>query len=226
MKALFAAIVLFATQSLMAQEASQFLLVGDETLLTKVKASPNDYIGMPVIVMGEIEISDYYNYKYNNLTNLFYSLRFREITKESIFPPNGEVLHLYLDRTLKPIADMIIESNSKVIRVKAEINPRRFDASGPTWDMMEIKDVQFSVDGKWTDWFIETAEQKAKQESMKAEESARLEREQANEKAAAEKMEKIEKKRVAQTRTWKDKSGKFSIQAEFVGYFDGIVRLK
>ncbi len=95
---------------------------------------------------------------------------------------------------------------------------------------MEIKDVQFSVDGKWSDWFIETADQKAKQESMAAEESARLEREQANEKAAAEKMEKKQKqdeeRRIAWTRTWKDKSGNFSIDAEMLKMSNGVLTLK
>jgi hypothetical protein len=91
---------------------------------------------------------------------------------------------------------------------------------------MELIDVQIPKDENWTPWMIDLAKQKEEKDKVQAAKK-QMEIMEKEKMAMMEKKKKLEEeRRIAQTRTWKDNSGKFSIQAEFVGYFNGIVRLK
>jgi len=201
-------------------------VVGDETLLIKVKADPRDYLGRSFVMTGGIKVASYHNYGYLYAEKSHYSLSFIEVVDNE--GNQGERrCHLYLARNnlSKNIIDHIIkktEQNDYVrIRIKVTLDPNRYEDGA--WNLLELLDVQFSQnDGKWGDWVVQKAIKTAQQDR----ERTRLAAMEA-EKLAKENNAKMEEdKRSARTRKWSDVSGKFSVVAEYKGIIAGKVRLK
>jgi hypothetical protein len=146
-------------------------LVGDETIATKVKASPRDYFGKPLVMTGLIEISDLYIAKYGNADETHFSLAFRQVLSD---PPQamGEHVTVFLQRgdTARRIVERII-TRSKLpgsmtpIRVKATLDPARYKVG--SWDLLELLDVQFPTADlrDWGPWIIETENRRTPEET-------------------------------------------------------------
>ncbi len=201
-------------------------LIGDETPLVQVKAEPRKFVGKPFVMTGAIEVSDYYNMAYSEAANSHYSFDFQE----AIAPRKlGEDCSIYLKRSIgEKIVERIIlktkDGDRARIRVKVVMDPPRFRDDGDDWQMLELLDVQFSAAGgeEWGPWVIEASRKEAA-------EAAELEKQRAamaeiERKKAAEKEK--EKERAARTRKWTDRTGTFSLVAEYAGIANGKVTLR
>ena len=206
------------------EESKPVHLVGDETPSVKVKAEPKNYFDRPFVMTGGIEVSDYYNFGYLDADKSHYSLDFVEVLSESP-QKTGETCHLYLKRSevSKLIVDKILTANTdkklRRIRVKAQIDSRRYEGS---WNTLELVDVQFATaDLKgWEPWFTDSIREKERKEAEVAKKLADEEKA----KLVAQKQKLEAERRAARTRTWT--SGRFSVTAEYAGLVSGKVRLK
>ena len=134
--------------------SSEVPLVGDETLLTAVKADPESFVDRPFVVTGGVEVDDYYNYGYRGLDRSYYSLSFHEVRAgdPQIF---GERCTLYVrrDDAGKRVVDQILAGTAKgkqqLIRVKATLTAERYREGA--WNLCEVLDVQFARPG-WKGW--------------------------------------------------------------------------
>jgi len=204
--------------------------MGDETLAARVKASPRDYLNRTIVMTGGIRIHDYYNWGYKDAQESHYSLRFQEVISD---PPQklGDDCTLYLNRKLggnaaKQIVDKIIESTTnsdwKRIRVKVMLDASRFEDHG--WDLLEVLDVQFATrDGKeWEPWIMDALKEKQREARLADDKAADVEKERLAEQKRKQEAERL----AADTRVWKDASGKFSVEAQYAGLLSGKVRLR
>ena len=216
-----------------AQEVFSVQLVGDEAVLARIQAESKSFLGRPFVLTGGISVSTYYNYGYGDADTTHYSFRFQEVIKSSPIELGGDC-HLYLRRSNgTSVIDSIIEksggSPSKLVvsRVKAILNPNRFEG-GSSSDLFELIDIQFysKESSQWSPWVFASVEKR--REAKAVDEYARAEKEYQKRKLDAEVLKKQEQLRRAQerTRTWKDVSGSFSVEAEFKGMLNSVVRLK
>jgi len=173
-------------------------LVGDETKLAKVKASPKEFFGKEITATGAIKTSAYFNYAYEKAQSTHFAFDFQEVlgVSKSGDTEEGEECNLYFDKTKgKVLADKVAEVSPKrkLIRVKAAIVRRDpLYAGDVQWDMMEMLDYQLlGEDGNWGHW---ASDIEKKEKQKEAEERARFanaakekrDKEQAERKAAAD----------------------------------------
>lgn len=186
-------------------------LVGDETKLVKVKATPHAYIGNEIILTGIAKISDYYDFGYRNSQITHNSIEFREALGplKSGDAIKGERCHLYLRRVKTgsdQIPHTILAADPKWQPMRAKVT--LINRGGPTgfsWATFELIDAQFpGEDGKWGEWHMAAAAAKgAKAAATQKElERARLEATIATEKA--------------KWRKWTSANGKFQTEAKFL----------
>jgi len=205
--------------------------VGDETLLTRVKANPQDYLGKVFIICGGVQVDDYYIWApYDDRAkDTHYSLEFREAAKD-MESFSGESAHLYLSKQRgKPIMDALMKVAEdtvgpnlyKTVRVKVTLRPEVY-ARDKHWDLLEVLDVQFGDREKkqWGPWATEQAEK----DRIKNFKEAQRRAEQEAEQKAQDQAEQKKAIRAAKRRTWK--SGTHSVEAELIKVVRGIVHLQ
>jgi len=132
---------------------------GDETSLTKLQASPADYVDAPFFSIVGLRIDDYYNFRYENAQKSHYSLDGRELSKEG--KCTGKSIRLYARRgEFDGVSGAIIDATKdstgalKLARIKAVIKRERYE---PQMELMaELVDVQFAgEDGRtWGKWEV------------------------------------------------------------------------
>lgn len=138
-----------------AQDEKSIPFQGDETSLTRIKASPVDYVGKVFVICGGIQLDDYFNYGYDDADFSHFSLAFIQAGKDS--KPTGERAHLYLSRKFgKDLIEGLVEKQEMsgkqsyvLARVTVTIPRNRFDPE--SWEMFEVLEVQFPND-EWSDW--------------------------------------------------------------------------
>jgi len=100
---------------------------GEETPLTMVKAYTKDYIGKTFIIIGAIQVGDYYNFKYGNAQDTHVSLGFTEMRQD--WSLTGVTMTLYAEKTIsKKLVDHITYVVARgyggdLIRAKVTILP-------------------------------------------------------------------------------------------------------
>jgi hypothetical protein len=104
----------------------QIKMVGDETHVSAIKASPRNFTEKNIIVAGGVQTGNYYNYAYNNAQATHFSLRFTELTEE--IKQIGDMT-IYADRNIsQPLVDAVLKSEStgfgKIARLKIEVTHR------------------------------------------------------------------------------------------------------
>jgi len=132
---------------------------GEETPLTMVEAYPEKYIGKTFIVIGGIEVSNYYGFRYEGTKGTHISLWFDEIRRNK--SKTGKSMTLYVRKEIsKNLVEEITKAvdtgyRGKLVRVKASILRNRYDPDCPGIEA-ELIDWQFlSSDKKsWQDWAI------------------------------------------------------------------------
>jgi len=137
-------------------------VVGDETPLVKLKANTHEFVGKTFLIMGGVQVEDYFNFKYGDAKSTHVSFRFDELRADGSYTPIGG-MDLYARRAIAgPLVEEISHvtsqgSRGKVVRAKITILPERY---GGTSDMAELLDWQFlSPDRKsWGPWMNKTSE--------------------------------------------------------------------
>ena len=137
-------------------------IVGDETALVRVKATPSDFVGKEFYLCGALSVSDYYNFRYLRAADSHYSLRWRPITKDAKIA-NGDSCTIYADRSIAgPLVAAITErqehgADAMAVRTKVTLRPSSPDDLARGWDCLELLDWQFLTDDKqsWGPWAFE-----------------------------------------------------------------------
>ncbi|WP_430452264.1 SHD1 domain-containing protein [Rhodopirellula europaea] len=129
--------------------------VGDEVSLLKVKADPLGFVDKPLIVLGRLTVSSYYNYGYSNAERTHYSMDFDELTASG---ERGENIQLYVPRQFSaPLVDRVSESrDGLVLRAKVKLSGARYDGAS-SWDLMEVIDWQYYSERNqgWQPWMLD-----------------------------------------------------------------------
>jgi hypothetical protein len=130
-------------------------LVGDETSVSALIASPRKYQDKPVVISGCITVGNYYNYRYEQASKSHFSLRFVELTKDLKF---NEELTIYAERGMAgPLVNKVLktqrEGDCHGVRLKVVITSRSFEY-GDFNENAELVDWQFYDTEKreWEDW--------------------------------------------------------------------------
>jgi hypothetical protein len=231
------AIMLLAL-AVVSQPSIPFKLLGDETLAERIEVDPKQFLDRPVIMVGGLTTSNYFNYGYRESKDTHYALDFYQIVSTAPLK-YGKKLNFYINRNLPfRIAGTIIETvvaaandqNRKLARVKVVLYAEKYriaerDSGYGAWTMLELLDVQFANEkGEWGPWLVASAQARLDDINKK---NAAAEREafivEQERKAEAEKAAQAAKI-AADTRTWT--SGTYSIKAQFVRMANGKVTLK
>lgn len=191
-----------------------------DTSLIRIKADPEKCFSEELKIVGGIQISDYYNYGYENTEKLFHSISFREAGK-TFGDSLGDRAYIYMPRKFaKDVVDRLVEASEDgdgdhillLARVKVKLNRFRY-FPGKQWNMLEAKDVQFfdRKTGKWGEWLLAKAEEdlafsqkrKAEEEIREKEkqakaDKAREDRQRENDKARAEKEAAVKNEKSAE----------------------------
>ncbi len=136
-------------------------LVGDETAVSALVASPREYLGQAVIICGFVKVTDFYSNGYYEASPTHFSFRFDEATKE--VKPTRERLDVYGRRDMcGPFVDHILRNQKAgdltAVRLKVRITSRSFFEQ-KFLDSAELVDWQFlKHDYKWEPWTIESAD--------------------------------------------------------------------
>jgi hypothetical protein len=140
---------------------TQLPLVGDETSVSTLIASPREYLERPVIIVGGLKVGNYYNYAYDHASGSYFSLNFIELTKDM---KRNEGLTIYAERSLAaPLVDRILKAQQKGnrlgVRVKIKITARSF-MYGNFNENAELLDWQFLKPDHsgWKAWVKESEE--------------------------------------------------------------------
>ncbi len=138
-----------------------FTPLADETVLIKVKASARSYVGRPFIMRGVLDISDYYNYGYENAGSTHAAYKFTPVDKDG--RREIERANVYLQRIYSgPLSEKLVEASQKkskrLMRIKCTILPERFASSEEFgWQFLELVDWQLYDKEKddWAPWASE-----------------------------------------------------------------------
>lgn len=183
-------------------EAKPFPFKGDETKLVQVKANPEEFTDKTIILVGVIEVSDYYNHWYADCQTSHHSFRFFEVDADRNL---GNKAHLYmLRKNGKTVAKNVAELETlkkdesvvrRVCRVQVVLRPHVWEAGG-RWDMFDLIDIQFLNEDQ-TDWqpWITEPERKSAEEARELAERQEIQRQAAIEAAERAKREAEVKKR-------------------------------
>jgi hypothetical protein len=153
-------------------------MMGDETPLTLVHVNVKDYIGRTFIIIGGVEVSDFYGWGYDNARDTHVAFWFKELTAERR-PSAADSLTVCLRRSWsKPLVDAVVENvakgfTGKIIRAKLTFLPERYEEvqraeretsrdgkpTGSLKPAAELLDWQFlgSDQKSWGPWVIEAS---------------------------------------------------------------------
>lgn len=119
-------------------------LVGDETPISAILARPRQYLGKEIILVGAVQVANYYNYRYENAHGTHYSLEFRALTKDlketggfTVYARRG-----FASALVDKIVAVQKEQKSKAIRLLVTITSRSF-TDGEFNESAELMDWQF-----------------------------------------------------------------------------------
>src|SRR5205085_4409562 len=102
-------------------------LVGDETNLVRVKASPGDYVDKDIYLCGQISVSDYFGLGYSDATKTHYSFQLCPVKKNGA-EVGGDYCTIYADRRIaSPLVSAIADHQEQamLIRVKVTLSAER-----------------------------------------------------------------------------------------------------
>lgn len=140
---------------------TQLPLVGDETSVSTLLASPTKYLNQPVILVGSLDVRNYYNYEYENASSSYFSLDFIELTKNV---KRNKSLTIYAERDMAaPLVDRILKAQQNArrlgVRVKIRITSRSFSYEKFN-ENAELLDWQFLKPDHsgWGAWVKESEE--------------------------------------------------------------------
>ncbi len=141
--------------------AERKMLVGDETPLTTVTADPYKFVGRTFIVIGEMRVTDYYNYEYDNARSTHVAFNIDEIRNDG--SPTYKDIAVYGKRSevasLVSLLTAAVQGGTGPIVVRAglAILPERFDRDSDA--MAELLDWQVynPKTQEWDAWHSESA---------------------------------------------------------------------
>jgi hypothetical protein len=136
-------------------------IVGDETPLAKVRANTDEYVGKTFVVVGGVQVEDYFFREYKYAKDTHVSFSFSEVRADG--SPTAGSMMIYARRSIAgPLVEEISRATSegswgKAVRARITIVPERYRG---TSDMAELLDWQFlSRDRKsWGPWMNKTSE--------------------------------------------------------------------
>jgi len=136
-------------------------LVGDETSVSTLIASPTKFLNQPVILVGSLDVHNYYNFEYENASSSYFSLNFIELTKDM---KRNKSLTIYAERNMTaPLVDRILKAQQNArrlgVRVKVKITSRSFSYEKFN-ENAELLDWQFLKPDHsgWEAWVKESEE--------------------------------------------------------------------
>jgi hypothetical protein len=142
------------------KELPSIPLVGDETGLSEVSASPEKFMNRSFIVCGHVKISDYYNYGYSDAKATHFAFAIYAVTADKRTAGRAT---MYLPRKDGDDLVEILAKREKywpdapwIMRVKLKIDPEYVKTFNQAQELYSLLDWQFlGKDGVWSPWHSE-----------------------------------------------------------------------